>query len=266
MKKKIIPIVVLLIALGSVFFWSRGRERDLVLRGEVEGTVYSQIAEVPGKIIEMNVELGSSVKAGDLIARLDSTDQKYTLEQLQIALEKRTLMLKSIKDDVGPLERLLGIGGVAQHEIDAAKLKETIAEADIREIESSILQTRKTLEKFEIRANCDGILISKNYNLGSMVNAGYNLADISADREKYVVFYMPREYSFDISYGQFFTVRFGGEECQGEVRFIDVKSQYTPKEMQTSATKNKVSVKVKLLLPPDTKLKSGSKVEVVIKR
>jgi len=264
MKKRIIPVVLILIVGCGLFFWVRGKEDGLVLRGEVEGTVYSQIAEVAGKIIEMNVELGCQVKEGELIARLDSTDQKYALEQLQIALEKRQLTLKSLHDDIVPLKRMLEIGGVAQHELDNARLQETIAETDIREIESRIRQMREVLNKYEIRANCDGVLISINYNLGSMVNAGYNIADISADREKYAVCYVPNEYSMHISYGQLLTIRAGGEEYQGEVRFVDVKSQYTPKDMQTPATKNKVSVKVKILLPPDTILKGGSRVLVVI--
>jgi HlyD family secretion protein len=264
MKKRIIPVVFLLIAAGIAFFWSRGQERELTLRGEVEGTIYSQIADAPGKIIEMNVKLGSPVKAGDLIARLDDTDQRYALEQLQIVLEKRRLTLRSLHEDIEPLRRLVEIGGKAQHELDIARLQETIAEADIREAESKIRQIQETLNKYEIRANCDGVLISVNYNLGAMVNAGYNLADISADNEKHVVCYFPSEHSIQISYGQLFTVRFDGKEYQAEVRFIDVKSQYTPKDMQTSATKNKVSVKVKLLLPPDTPLKGGNKVDVII--
>jgi len=328
MKKKIIPVFLLLIICG-VFFWNRSR--DLVLRGEVEGTTYSQIAEVTGKIIEMKVELGSPVKAGDLIARLDNTDPKYALEQLQIGLEKRQLMLRNLlkgvrqeelekarsdvriaeanyhgaeatynqaRDDIEPLVRLWDVGGIAQSELDKARLRETIAaetleaagsqvrkakeqlsllqkgadeetialaEEDVMEAESRIRQMQETLSKYEIRANCDGILIGKNFNLGSMVSAGYNVADISADKEKYVVCYVPRESSLQISYGQVFTVKSGKEEYTGEVRFIDVKSQYTPKDMQTSATKNKVSVKVKLLLPPDTTLRPGNRVEVVIR-
>ena len=331
MKKRIIPVIIILIA-GGVFFWLRGYDSGLVLRGEVEGIAYSQAAEVPGKIVTMNVELGSPVKAGDLIARLDNTDQKYALEQLQIGLEKRQLSLRTLlkgatredlekarsdvsiaeanyrsaeatynqaHDDVGPLSILWEAGGVAHNELDKARLRETmaaealeaarglvqktkeqlalmqrgaeaetiaLAEADIREVESRIRQMKEILDKYEIRANCDGILISLNYNLGSMVNAGYNLADISADNEKYVVFYLPIEYSMQISYDQFLTVKSGRKEEQGEIRFIDVKSQYTPKDMQTSATKNKVSVKVKLLLPPKTALKPGNRVEVVFKK
>ena len=333
MKKKIIPVFLLLIVCGGIFFWHRGRDRskELVLRGEVEGTTYSQIAEVAGKIIEMKVELGSSVKVVDLIARLDNTDQKYTLEQLQIALEKRRLILRNLlkgvkqeelekarsdisiaeanyhsaeatynqaRDDIEPLASLWEVGGVAQNDLDKARLRGTIAaealeaaggqvrkakeqlsllqkgadaetialaEEDIMETESRIRQIQETLNKYEIRATCDGIVISVNYNLGSMVNAGYNLTEISADKEKYVVCYVPKEYSMLISYGQPLTVKSVGREYKGEVRFIDVKSQYTPKDMQTSAMKNKVSVKVKLLLPPDTLLKPGNRVDVVVR-
>jgi len=332
MKKKIIPVIVLVLLGSGIFLGFRGRGREMVLRGEVEGTTYSQIAEVPGKIITMNMELGKAVNAGDIIARLENTDQRYALEQLHIGLEKRQLtlvtLLKGVKqeelakarsdisiaeanyhsaeatynqarDDVKPLTRLWEIGGVSQNDLDKARLRETLAaealeaaggqvqkareqlsllqkgtdaetialaEADIREIESRIRQTQETLDKYEIKANCDGIVISINYNLGSMVNTGYNLADISADNEKYAVCYLPAENSKNITYGQLLTVKSGKEQYQGAVRFIDVKSQYTPKDMQTSATKNKVSVKVKILLPPEAVFKPGSRVDVVVKR
>ncbi|MCL2179734.1 MAG: HlyD family efflux transporter periplasmic adaptor subunit [Treponema sp.] len=322
-KKKIIPVFLLLIIAGGFFGFRLIRGNDLVLRGEVEGTVYSQISEVPGRIIEMNIELGSPVKAGDLIARLDSTDLRYMLEQLQINLERIRLMSEEgliiarnnvssaeagfrsaeasyvqARDDIEPLERMWEAGGIARNELDRARLRLTIAaqtmetarsqlqtarshlslmqsgadsrtialaEADIREIESRIRQTWETLEKYEIRASRDGIVISINYNLGSMVNTGYNIADISADNQKYVVCYVPEEKSGQITYGQHIAIKSGREEIQGEVRYIDVRSRYTPKDMQTSATKNKVSVKVRILLPADSALIPGSKVEVIIR-
>jgi HlyD family secretion protein len=262
-KKRIIPVIILLIIGTSLYFYFTRQDQSITLKGEVEGTTYSQIADIPGKIIEMNIQLGSPVKAGELIARLDDTDQRYALEQMNISLEKRLVTLKSLRDDIKSLELVWGTGGVARNELDKLRLNESIAEADIREIESRIRQMQDTLNKYEIRANRSGIIISINYNLGSMVNAGYDLADISADNEKYVVFYLPTEYSTQISYGQFLMIRNGKDEYQAEVRFIDVKSQYTPKDMQTSTMKNKVSVKVKLLLPSDTMLKPGNKVEVV---
>jgi len=330
MKKKIIFIVLIIVIGGGLFLILRGKNGNLTLRGEVEGTVYSQIAEVAGKITEMNLELGGKVNAGDLIARIDNTDQKYALEQMEIVLEKKKLTLVSLLKGVrreemekalsdvhiaeanfrsaeatysqahGNRERLLLLfeaGGLAQNEMDKATLQETIAaealeaakgqtekareqfsllqkgadtetlamaEVDIKETESKIRQMRETLNKYDIFANCGGIVISKNYNPGSMVNAGYNLADISSDNDKYVVCYIPREISTRISYGQVLKIRHNGKEYRGEVRFIDVKSQYTPKDMQTSSAKNKVSVKVKLLLPAGQTPGPGSRVDVSI--
>lgn len=332
MKKKIIPLILLVVICGGLGFWffGRGRTKELKLDGEVEGTIYSHVAEVTGKIIEMNMELGGPVKAGDIIARLDNTDQKYALEQTQFELEKKRLTLQEmlngakeedldkarndvsiaeanyrsasasynqVHDNLERLSRLVDTGGLSQSELDNAGVQVTvageslevaknqvdkakeqlsllvkgadeetlgIAEEDIRETESKIRQMQDALRKYDISANCGGIVISKNYNLGTVVNSGYNIADISADNEKYVVCYVPKEDSMRLSYGQFLSVRYGKSEFQAQVRFIDTKSQYTPKDMQTSIMKNKVSVKVKLLLPSDTLLIPGNRVEVIV--
>jgi len=330
--KKIVPIFVILTIIAIILF-NLLKGGDLKLLGVVEGTTYSQVTEVSGKIIEMNVQLGSPVKTGDLIARVDSTNQQYALEQLQLALEKIQLMSQEelirarssvsiaeanyrsaqasfiqARNDALSLEQMYEIGGIARNDLDNAKHRQTLssqalesaqsqlqtarshysflqsgsdnrniaqtgfeqtgfalAEIDIRDIESRIRQMQDMLEKYEIRANCDGIVISINYNLGSMVNTGYNIADISAENEKFVVFYLPKEYINEISYGQKITVKSESEEIQGEVRYIDVRSQYTPKDMQASVMKNKFSVKIKLLLPSVTSLIPGSKVEVFIR-
>ncbi|MCL2209290.1 MAG: HlyD family efflux transporter periplasmic adaptor subunit [Treponema sp.] len=321
--KKIIPVFIILILTGSLIIFNMSRGKNLTLRGEVEGTIYSQVSEVPGKIIEMNAQLGSPVKKGDLIARIDSTDQKYVLEQLEIGLEKILLMSQDelirarnsvsaaqanyrsaeasyiqAKNDTAPLLHMWEIGGIARNDLDKAMLRETIAaqalenaesqlqiarshlsllqdgtdaknialaDVDIRETESRIRQMQETLQKYEIRANCDGIVISINYNLGSMVNSGYNIADISAENEKFVVCYVPTAYSDQISYGQLLKIKNGKKETQGTICYIDAKNQYTPKDMQTSAMKNKISVKIKLLLPVDTAMIPGNKVDVLIK-
>jgi len=325
--KKIAPIFVLLTIIILILF-NLFRGSNLKLQGIVEGTIYSQISEVSGKIIEMNIQLGSPVKTGDLIARIDTINQRYTLEQLQIALEKIQLMSQEelirarssvsiaeanyrsaqasfvqARSNTASLEQMFEIGGIARNDLDSAKHRETLAaqaqeaalsqlqtarahysflqsgsdnkniaqtgfalaEIDIRDIESRINQMHDMLEKYEIRANCDGIVVSINYNLGSMVNMGYTIADISAENEKFVVFYLPNEHINKISYGQKITIKSDSEEIQGEVRYIDVRSQYTPKDMQTSAMKNRFSVKIKLLLPSGIELIPGGKVEVFVR-
>jgi len=67
-----------------------------------------------------------------------------------------------------------------------------------------------------------------------------------------------------IDYGQKVVIKRGEEEYRGTVSFIDMKAQYTPKDMQTAANKNKDSVKIKIRLPEDIPLKVGEKAELYI--
>jgi HlyD family secretion protein len=331
MLKRLIPLVVLL-TIGVVLFWKYGFNKNhLSLQGVIEGTVYSQVAEVAGKITEVNVQLGKVVEHGEVIFRLDKTDLLFAKEQLQIAYQMKQENLKNFqsgtrleemkkarndidiaeanyrsleatlaqtREDVLHIKALHETGAVAQTELDKAILQETalneslvsavsqvertksqlsqlqrqtsleisLTELDLQDMESKIRQLEDKINKHEIFANTKGTVIAINYNLGSMANVGYILADISADNEKYAVFYVPENKLNLLSYGQQVAVRSKGQEYQGEISFIDVKAQYTPRDLQTSAMRNKVSVKVKALLPDEPNLIAGNKVEVRIYR
>jgi HlyD family secretion protein len=72
------------------------------LAGRVEATLIAHASEVQGKIIQVPVSLGETVKAGDIIAIIDSTQQKYALEQLkQVLLQKQSALnlLEKAADD-----------------------------------------------------------------------------------------------------------------------------------------------------------------------
>jgi HlyD family secretion protein len=122
------------------------------------------------------------------------------------------------------------------------------------------------LEKYTIRAAADGVIMSKSYVLGDMVAPGYNLSDIAADGQNYFVFYLPIEKLYSMEYGQTYNVTSGGNAYAAVVKYIDVESEYTPKDMQTAANKNKESIKIKLLLPKDCPLKPGQEAEIDLDR
>ena len=111
-----------------------------------------------------------------------------------------------------------------------------------------------------------GVVMSKSYVIGDMVAAGYNLADIAADGQKYFVFYLPVDYLNSINYDQTYTVTSNGSSYESIVKYIDVESEYTPKDMQTAANKNRESIKIKLLLhkrlPSETGSGSGYQFEL----
>lgn len=65
--------------------------------GYAEATVYPQVSEVSGKILEYPVNVGQVVNAGDIVAIIDSEEEQFTLEQLKLSLDKLKIALADSK-------------------------------------------------------------------------------------------------------------------------------------------------------------------------
>lgn len=323
----ILQILLMILALGGC-----SSNSNKVLEGVVETTILSQYSEVSGKIMKLPIELGQQIKAGDVIAIIDDSNEQYALEQLKATLAKKqaalaelnsayihpeeikqgqnnvTLSQKAVertqmlndkaKKDYETTQALYEGGSIAKTTLDNAKYqldlteidvataktqldnanqrlallnkgidnkaKIASAQADIALTESQIRQEEAKLAKYTIAAISEGTIISKNYLLGDIVSPSYNLADIASNTEKYLMAYLPEEELHRISYGQELVIRSGKEEYKGTVSFIDVEAQYTPKDMQTAANKNKSSIKIKVRLAQDIPLKLGEKAELLV--
>jgi HlyD family secretion protein len=176
------------------------------------------------------------------------------------AISKDDLNNSKLKSDSASYS--LAAAKAQQQSVSSPASSESI-ELDIELIESQLRQMRETLEKYTIRAAADGVIMSKSYVTGDVVSPGFDLADIANDDEKYFVFYLPEELLNNVDYEQVLTIAGNGEQYDGVVKYIDVTSQFTPKDFQTAANKNKKSFKIKLLLPADIPLKPGESAELV---
>jgi len=310
--KKIIPLVLL--AAIAVFIAVVTLSASNRYTGVVEATIRSHSSEVSGKLLQSPVNLGEHVAKGDIIAEIDSTDQQYALEQLQLTVDQKKIALTDLESKTGTktansisiarsnynsavsanekaaldyenardlytqgaitkdaLDRVKVAADAAYNAVIAAKAQldnagsGTPAESarlELDKLESQQEEMLRNLSKYTIKASRDGVIMSKSYLPGDMVSPGYNLADLAADGENYFVFYLPVEELYSLEYGQSYDVVSNGSTYTAVVKYIDVKSEYTPKDMQTTANKNRKSIKVKLLLPKDCPLKPGQEAEV----
>ncbi|UUZ94668.1 efflux RND transporter periplasmic adaptor subunit [Paenibacillus sp. P25] len=60
---------------------------------------YLYFSESGGRLASLNVSLGSEVKAGDVIAEIDTGDLASRIRQQEIALEKAQIVLEQTKDE-----------------------------------------------------------------------------------------------------------------------------------------------------------------------
>ncbi|HMH54540.1 MAG TPA: HlyD family secretion protein [Candidatus Acidoferrum sp.] len=90
MKRRMIVIAVAVLLLGSAAWggsvWYGSRSSVSTDDAYVEGTVAPVSAKIPGQVSEVLVRDNESVKAGQVIARLDARDYRARLEQAKAAV------------------------------------------------------------------------------------------------------------------------------------------------------------------------------------
>jgi HlyD family secretion protein len=99
MKKKIIPLVILIIALaiGGYFYFKKQHAEapDRVrVSGNIEITDVEMSFKIPGRVVQRVVSEGQEVRAGQIVARLDNQDlaQEIAQRKAQAAAAKATLL------------------------------------------------------------------------------------------------------------------------------------------------------------------------------
>lgn len=90
--KKVLPVLVILcVGLSGWYLWQQSGQ-TVLLKGSVEQEIVPHYSSVSGQITELKVQLGQTVQAGDVLAVLDQTNQKYACQQEQILVQKQAAL------------------------------------------------------------------------------------------------------------------------------------------------------------------------------
>ena len=156
MKKAITWIIVLAIIAGGIggFLWFRNRQAQAlnaaqavirttqVERGDLTITVPASgnvvvtqrtdlSFDIPGNVVAVNVAVSDRVKAGQVLARLDTEDLERTVQQAQIALDQAKINLAMLNEPVSEDDVKLAELAIqsAQQSLEVARISKTSAAA-----------------------------------------------------------------------------------------------------------------------------------------
>ncbi len=142
--KRVIPLLLLLAIGGAVVYfhpqWFRKPtpENVLKLSGNIEAHESLVSFKVTGRIIDLPVDEGMTLKAGDLLARLDNDDYRQQVAEDESAIRVRDRQLA------------LGLAGSRTQDIEAAKLAVLDAQADLEQKKKDYARYQALYEKDEI--------------------------------------------------------------------------------------------------------------------
>lgn len=235
-KKKIIPIVALVILAVVVAVVLRGR-KGFTYAGTIEATEVTLSARVTGVIDVLGADEGDTVKADQVLVKLKTEDVDVALGEYEKEFARAGQLLSS--------------GSMNQDAYDKIKFRRDDA------------RVRKNWSV--IRSPVEGTVLTRYHEAGELVAPGTKLLTLADLGTVWAYVYVPQPLLAKLSLGMPVTAlvpETPGKKLSGKVVKINSEAEFTPKNVQTRAERTRLVYGVKVQFAnPDRFLKPGMVVE-----
>lgn len=163
---------------------------------QLSGTIESQIQvdlsfRAGGRMTERLVNVGDVVKAGQLIARLDPTDEENGLRAAEASLAAANGQLSEARLNYGRQRHLYERQVVARAAVDRAEQTLTTAQAAADAADAQLGIARRRLDDTNLYADAPGTVTVVGAEPGEVVQPGRMIAQLARDDGKDAVFDVP---------------------------------------------------------------------------
>ena len=190
--------------------------------GEVRGRYESQLAfQVAGKINARMVNVGDSVRAGQVLLALDPKDVNQSVEATAAQLASARASYKLAADNAARYSSLYAQGAVSEAVRDQYQTQLEAASAALRQAPAQANVSSNQLGYTQLVSDTDGVVTALNAEVGQVVAAGTPIATVVRSGEREVHISVPEGAS--LSVGQKAQISFWalpGVEAAGFVREI----------------------------------------------
>ena len=170
----------------------RRQAQALVLAGTVVPRIESTLGfRVSGKIVQRAVDVGATVKPGDLIAQLDPSDYRLAVDNARAALASADADYIRAKADYERYQGLRGGAAFTQQTMEQRQMSAatTLARAD--QARSQLASAENNLAYTELRADTAGIVTAVQAEVGQVMSLGQGVVRVARTNELEIVVGVP---------------------------------------------------------------------------
>ncbi|MDD5096957.1 MAG: efflux RND transporter periplasmic adaptor subunit [Candidatus Omnitrophica bacterium] len=250
--KLIILIAVIIIAgLISLAYFVKEHNHNKILKvsGNIEGDDVRISFRVDGQIIELLTDEGEVVKAGDIVARLNTDELIKERDNAAASLLAAQFDYELAKVDYERSENLLKEGAVSMQKRDQDKTKYDAGAAKVEQLKASLALTETRLGFAELASPLNGYILVKSSLAGEVVKSGTPVFTAVDLNNIWVTAYINERDLGRVKLGQkaeVTTDTFVGKKYQGEVSFVSSQAEFTPKFIQTQEERVKLVYRIKV--------------------
>jgi HlyD family secretion protein len=278
--------VIAIIGLASVLWW-RQSQQSLPAgiawgNGRIEANEIDIDTKFAGRIAELSADIGDMVKAGQIVARMDTRDIQQSLKksqaqvkQAQHAIDEATANLQQRRttqifaaQELDRSQQLLKNGWATRETfdqrkqlLDAANAGVAAAEAKLEEAEHARQAADHDAQLYEVNiadndliAPKDGPIQYRVANIGEVLPAGgrvFTMLDVS---DVYMDIYLPAPVAGKVKLGtdaRIILDAYPEHSIPAKVVFVASQAQFTPKTVETQSERDKLMFRIRARIAPD---------------
>lgn len=230
---------------------------SITYAGEVRARYESTLSfRVPGKITQRAVDVGTPVRAGQLLAQLDPKDLQLSESAAQAQVAAARAQAEVAELDYKRVKDLLAKGFISKAEYDRqeTQLKATKAQAEAVVAQAAVQANQTAYAR--LVADADGVVTAVLAESGQVVSAGQPVVQIARKGEIEIAASIPEDQVKNLSVGQAVQVSLwteSGKSFAGRIR--ELSSAADPLARTYAA---RISV---LQPPPEMKLRMTASVQ-----
>jgi RND family efflux transporter MFP subunit len=218
--------------------------------GEVRPRYESSLSfRVAGKIATRLVNVGDTVKAGQVLARLDPKDLSLSEASSRAVASAQDAQLEVEKADLDRYKKLLDAGFIGGSEYERQLTKFKAAKAQAYSMHAQARVATNQTGYAELRADHDGTIVSIYGEAGQVVAAGQIVATLAQAGDREIAANVPEDQVRRIRVGQAAVVRLwsaGGKPYDGVVRELSSSADAATRTYAVRVTLPKTAEDVRL--------------------
>jgi HlyD family secretion protein len=286
MRKILLLVVIVAAAAGGAWWYMQHRNAALppgfaAGNGRIEANEIDIATKYAARLLELRVEEGDLVQAGQVIAVLDTRELAAQLRSAEAAVlqaqQQRDQVLAEIRQRQSELALadkelqrslvLLGKNFVSEQKVDqqrtvrrtaeaavaAAESRRGSAEAAIRVAEAEAERVRDLLQDGTLTAPKAGRILFRLAEAGEVLAAGGKVATLLDLSDVYMTFFLPAEAAGRVAIGgeaRLLLDAAPGRAVPAQVSFVAARAQFTPKQVETRSERERLMFRIKARVPP----------------
>lgn len=181
-------------------------------------------AEVAAVVVQVLKDNGESVRAGDLLVRLDDTALRDSLASAEEAQRAASQAFEQAERSAQRLKTLQAQGMTSTQALEDAEVRRNAAQSDLAAARTRVVAARQQLQRTLVRAPFDGVVAERKASAGDTAQIGKELMKVIDPRSMRFEGLVSADRLAELKLGQAVSFRINGfsdREFAGRVQRVD---------------------------------------------